>query len=663
MCTAMFTTASQVKGSLPPTLKIIILKIDGSHLQHDVSFELKSRLETMGFLPCEVFNISQTADMDWNGVTCIFLPELELPLLHNVTNELYIIVQRALSAVHEMLWITHSSNDPDVSPTNEMIAGLSRCIRTERADMKFITLALQDIKDACSISKRVISVFKSTIIKSSDVFEAEYTEKNGVLCINRVIQANALNEFVTSKTTTQRATLQKFGQDKDIDRALNMSIGSVGLLDTLQFVDDVQYPQPLLADEIEIETKAIGVNFRDVLVALGQVSSSYFGNECAGIVTRVGASASLEYKAGDRITCGAQGSFKTYARCNVASAHKIPPDMAFATAAALPVVFTTAYYALMHWARISKGESVLIHSGAGGVGQAAIQLAQLVGTEIFVTVGTKEKKRMIMNRYGIPDDHIFTSRDLSFAKGIKRLTSGRGVDVVLNSLAGEGLRSSWESIAPFGRFIEIGKKDIYTPGVSALGGLSMMPFAKNVMFASVDLAMIIKENNKLMRELMKAIMSLACGKKIFAPEPLQVYGASQVEEAFRFMQSGKHSGKIVIEVDQDDTVPVVPSLAPTYQFSPNATYLISGGLGGLGRSITRWMADRGARHFVLLSRSRSRNADVTAFVKNLIIKGINIATPPCDISDEKQLTVVLEECSETMPPIKGCVQASMVLKV
>lgn len=192
---------------------------------------------------------------------------------------------------------------------------------------------------------------------------------------------------------------------------------------------------------------------------------------------------------------------------------------------------------------------MLIHFGAGGMGEATIQLAKLFNAEIFATVGIEEKKILVISFYGIPEDHIFPSRDLWFRQGIKRMTIGRGIDIAINALAGEGLPATWEYMAPFGRFIEIGKKDIF-----AHSDLPMFQFANNVTFAAVDLNCIIREATKLLVSTMRSVLNLAADKKNYALKPNHVYAASQIIEAFRYLQSGKNIGKTLIEFEAEDVV-------------------------------------------------------------------------------------------------------------
>ncbi|KAF2704752.1 KR-domain-containing protein [Pleomassaria siparia CBS 279.74] len=262
-----------------------------------------------------------------------------------------------------------------------------------------------------------------------------------------------------------------------------------------------------------------------------------------------------------------------------------------------------------------------------------------------------------MERYGLAEDHIFYNRDTSFADGIMRVTKGRGVDVVLNSVSRRLLEASWNSVAKFGRFIEIGRKDVDTRGY-----LPMYPFIMNLSFSGVDLTMVLQENIKLGHELIKKVMTLAGTGELKPVYPLHPHKVVDVEKAFRFMQSGKSLGKIVLELERHHVVPTVLSGKPEYQLSSNATFLIAGGLGGIGRKISAWLVERGAKHLILLSRSSlDSNKRAIVVVEELRKQGIEVKCPRCDISDLVSLRAALEECS-SMPPIRGCFQATMSIR-
>lgn len=209
----------------------------------------------------------------------------------------------------------------------------------------------------------------------------------------------------------------------------------------------------------------------------------------------------------------------------------------------------TAYHALIEAGRLQREDKVLIHAGAGGTGQSAIQIAKVIGAEVFVTVGSETKKKLVMELYGIPEDHIFYSRNTTFAQGVMRMTHGRGVDVVLNSLAGDGLSASWECIASFGRFVEIGKRDIHTHTK-----LDMFHFAKNVSFSAVDIFGMSRERPDLVRKSLSAVMAMVAESKVHVSQPMRTYSVSEIEDAFRYMQSGKNVGKIVVDMKKDGQV-------------------------------------------------------------------------------------------------------------
>ena len=306
-------------------------------------------------------------------------------------------------------------------------------------------------------------------------------------------------------------------------------MASPGLLDTFRFEDDIGFQTDLAPDRVEIKVQATGMNFKDVMIALGQLAENQFGYECAGTVIRIGSSVDL--RPGDRVLgCTNTGGFSTCARVHETSVARIPAHMSFCAAAALPTAFCTAYYALFTLARLQEGESILIHSGAWGVRQAAIQLSKIVGAHIFTTVGTRKKNEFLTQSYGIPQDHIFSSRDLLLSRTLKRMTDG--VDVVLNSLGGEGLYESWSCLRTFGRFIELGKEDS-----NSMESLPLSPFPQTVTFSSVDLGAVMDKAKSVVAATLKALMALLEGPaRISTPQPLHVYKLSKLETAFRSMQ-------------------------------------------------------------------------------------------------------------------------------
>ncbi|KAL9029564.1 MAG: hypothetical protein Q9196_002212 [Gyalolechia fulgens] len=564
-------------------------------------------------------------------------------------------LQRLVKSASGLLWVFGSHRDSEADPLSETIAGFLRCMQSEYERLRVASLRIPLSTPASATIQDILKVFRRNFMSSVDDPESEYLVDSSLVQIPRIVEAKQLNSFISSKVTTANAEPKPFGDTPS--RRLKLNIAKPGLLESFQFVDDRTAEEPIASDEIELEVKATGVNFLDILIALGQIPSDHIGRDCAGIITQAGSNSG--HDVGDRVVCTTIGAYQTRARCKAAVACRIPDGISFTSAAALPTPFLTAYYALVEVSRIRPHESVLIHSAAGGTGQACIQIAQLYSAEIYATVGTEEKRELLRETYGIPDDHIFTSRSPAFTSGISAMTKGRGVDVVINSLAGEALRNTWEQcLAPLGRFVEIGKKDIMS-----LGQLPMSTFAKNVSFASVDLMMHLQETPAFVGGMLKRVVDLLVEGKISVQKPLAIFDASRIEEAFRLMQSGKNKGKMVIELGNQDLVPTVPSNLPTYHFDANATYVIVGGLGGLGRSIARWMASLKARHLILLGSSNPIREAGKVLVDELQAQGISVATPPCDVGNRAALERTLNQCRKTMPPIKGCIQGAMVLKV
>jgi NADPH:quinone reductase-like Zn-dependent oxidoreductase/acyl carrier protein len=397
-------------------------------------------------------------------------------------------------------------------------------------------------------------------------------------------------------------------------------------------------------------------SFRDVMVAMGQIPDSTLGYEVSGIVSKVG-TAVTRFSIGDRVCTIGKGTHRTLFRTKAILCQLIPERMSFEEAASLPLISCTVFQALVRIARIRKGQSVLIHSAAGGVGQAAIQLAKHYDAEIFATVGSAEKKSLIRGSYGIREDHIFNSRDLSFSKGVMRMTKGKGVDIVLNSLSGEALRESWHCLAPFGTFVEIGIKDI-------LGnvGLDMLPFLRDTTFASVNLEHIGRANPILMAEILDGTFELLHSGVTNAVTPLTAYPASEVEDAFRLMQTGQHIGKIVITFSNDDVVPVAANISHPAKIDANGTCLLVGCLGGLGRSLTSFLVKHGARHLAFISRSGASSIQQKTFISGLEQEGVNVRVYLWDAAHENQLQSTISQISSEMPKICGVVSGAMVLQ-
>ncbi|RHZ48345.1 hypothetical protein CDV55_100373 [Aspergillus turcosus] len=587
------------------------------------------------------------------GTVCIFLGELTKSCLVDVcANEFESIVNMA-ARCSGLLWVSCGGALDCKTPQQSLHLGLLRTLRAEYSGKRYVSLDIDPqrepwTKEAITSIK---TVFQAAFNDQPDASarETEYAERNGGFFIPRALQDQRLNSTIAATPASLGdSTVQPFCQSQ---RPVKLAVGTPGLLDSLYFTDDWNAVCELDTGAVEIEARAYGLNFRDVMVAMGQLDADTMGFECSGIITRVGQQAVAQgFKVGDRVCALLQGGWCTRPRAHWTNVVIIRDDLSFEEAASFPLAFATAYVALRDTARLQAGEKVLIHSATGGVGQAAVTIAQWIGAEIFVTVGSQTKREFITEKYQIPSDHIFSSRDPSFAMGLLAKTDGHGVDVVLNSLSGRLLQESFNCLCEFGRFVEIGKRDL-----ELNSRLDMHAFTRNVSFSSIDLLKWGTNRKKDVARVMKEIGKLL-GSKVLAPiSPITTYPIESIENAFRTMQAGQHIGKIVLTIGPESMVPVV-SAKPAFMLQGDETYLIVGGLGGLGSSICEWMVEKGARNLIVMSRTPVQGPFLLELQKSC-----NVRAVACDVTDSEQLKTALQSCAD-MPPIRGVIQGAMVLQ-
>jgi acyl transferase domain-containing protein/NADP-dependent 3-hydroxy acid dehydrogenase YdfG/acyl carrier protein len=435
-------------------------------------------------------------------------------------------------------------------------------------------------------------------------------------------------------------------------REYRVDMRAPGVLDNLVVREDAARRPG--CGEIAIRVAAAGLNFRDVMKALGiypddAADGLLFGDECAGTVTAIGEGVDA-FAPGDEVIAIGAGSLASSLVTRAEFAFARPADVSVEEAVTIPIAFLTALYALRHVGRLQPGERVLIHAATGGVGLAALHIARHIGAEVFATAGTEEK-RTFLRLLGVR--HVMDSRTLAFADQIHKLTDGAGVDVVLNSLAGEAISKGLECLAHGGRFLEIGKRDIYLN--SKLG---LRCFKKNVSFSAIDLSKVMAERPQQIKQLLGEITTLFAGRA--RPLPHRSVPIGNVAHAFRHMAKAKHIGKIVLSMRNED-VEVVPPDAPTVAFSRDTTFLITGGFGGFGLALAEWLVDHGATHLVLTSRRGAASADAERALASLEAKGARVLAVRADVTNPNDVARVLDSARRTMPPLRGVVHAAMVL--
>ena len=414
------------------------------------------------------------------------------------------------------------------------------------------------------------------------------------------------------------------------------------------------------ANEVEIAVEAAGLNFRDVLWVMGMLpeeavehgfSGPTIGMECAGKIARVGANVTA-LKPGDRVVAFASNCFGSHVTTDASAVATIPDELDLAAAATIPTAFLTAYYAFDYLARLEAGETVLIHGAAGGVGMAAIQIAKLKGAKVIGTAGSVRKRR-ILEMLGV--DHVLNSRSLEFADEVMKITGGVGVDVVLNSLAGEAITKSLQCLRPFGRFLEIGKRDLY-----ANSQIGLRPFRNNLSYFGIDADTLIVERADLARKIFKKVIAhFAAGE--LRPIPYQEVPVSRAAEAFRAMQQSRHVGKLVVSMraDKQTSLAVVRTDSVV---KAGATYLVTGGLGGFGLATAEWLVEQGATSLALLSRRGAVTEEAIAGVAKLERMGATVRAFAADIADPDSLAKVLATVRAEMAPLKGILHSAAVIE-
>ncbi|PYH84784.1 KR-domain-containing protein [Aspergillus uvarum CBS 121591] len=557
--------------------------------------------------------------------------EQQQPLLTTINEHELAQLQSITDRVAKIVWIVHGGfiggEKPDFAP----VLGLSRALMLEQPSLQFAVLDVDDERSSASSAaaadtlRNIVHVLDRLIHDPEPDFE--FAQRNG----NR--------ETVDLPLATARRC--KFG------------IKDPGQIDSIHFVQEEHHPTALQPDDVKISVKSVGMNAKD-LYAISDASCSC---ECAGVVTAAGDNVS-EFKAGDRVVAMAPGHFATVERFPHWAVSKLRDEEDFTTTSTIPIVFSTVIYALKHRANLQPGETVLIHSAAGGVGLAAIQYAKHLGAKIFATVGTESKKWFLVEKYGLDPAHIFSSRNSSFLPAIMEATSGQGVDVVLNSLTGDLLRSSFEACADFGRFVEIGKRDILDHGI-----LDMSTFGRNVSFMAFDLSNLYLPTKPTHHQLWKVLLTESLDfvrSKICEPcFPIKTFDASDITDAFRHFSLGTRLGKVTVSFQDPNTkIKVIPTKYET-AFSAHKCYLMIGCLGGLGRSLSKWMISSGARRFIFMGRSGTDKPEAQGMVDDLRAQGAHVTVIRGDVCRYEDVERAVAAAADY--PIGGVIQDSMAL--
>ncbi|SPJ72405.1 related to polyketide synthase [Fusarium torulosum] len=563
-----------------------------------------------------------------------------------------------------ILWLTRPSQletegELCSDPRWGLIQGAARVIRSELA-LDLATCEVETIDEqTLPVVEGVLAKFMRRRESRDDSIGAEYEfaiSRDGKVYIPRIYPFHLGDEL----KNVAAAALTAAAADDGAVQSSRLEIEKPGRLNTLRWVTQPSSTLTLAEDELLIEPKAVGMNFRDVLSVMGIIEVDVLGLEHAGVVRAVGGPGG-DVQVGDRVMVMGGYGFSTISKVTRDQCVTIPDALSFTDAATMGTVFATVIYALLDVGRLRAGQSLLIHSACGGVGLAALQIARMAGIEeIYCTVSVEAKRHHLETVCGIPSDRIFNSRDASFLPEIQRATHGRGVDVVLNSLSGELLHTSWDCVAEFGTMIEIGKRDLI-----GHGKLALHPFLLNRSYQCVDLDHLMRRRPSEGHRLLKLVVQYYREGHIQPINPVTVYNADDIGDCFLYMQKGQHIGKIVVSMESNDGKGPKASTATkqhNYRFNPAASYLLVGGLGGLGRAVSSWMVENGARHLIYLSRSAGETESDKGFFEELRSQECTVTGVKGDVTELADVQRAVTEAASVSVPLKGVINMSMVLR-
>lgn len=654
----------------------------------------------------DIFNVSTPDDIKsaTSGKVCIVMTEIGEPFMSHPSEAQFVAFQAVVASAHKILWITHGAYADSMCPQSNIISGLSRSIRSETT-MPFATLDLDVNFNFDSIAEVVQNVLRIAFGTSSSLQEMEFSHKEGQLFVPRVVNDEAMNEFAYLQTDPLAMQLQPFGQHQAENRSLRMQFetkaaGTSRAITGVYFTDDDSTSAaPLADDEIEFEVKAAGVGAWDVMAILGECGPCTSGIQASGIVKRVGRHLTdPRIQKGCRIACfstaiikkNGLSAFATLARTTTSMVFPLmSSEISFEHAAALPLAYSTAYHSLIDQARVQAGQRVLITCASDPVGEAAIALMHCTDAEVFVVARSSEEETKLLQRHqdSLQQGRIVVLNGKSQTAYkdaldcVLKLTCGEGFDVVLDltSASGSPLRELWmASLARFGCFVQVQEPTtaVLQKGranslqelqpLSILDTTALQP--KNASFITVDMLAMAAERPQMLKRIVIKVTELLEQGKLQPILSVGVYPFSQAQQVFQALQEHHEAGqqKCVLVPRDEDMVMAPPYHGPASRtiFKSDATYLIVGGTGGLGRGMARWMVQNGACNIVLLSRSATITPAVEKLVNEAKQSGAQVLVRKCNVAVEAEVSALLGWIAASagmLPPVRGVIHSAMVL--
>ncbi|KAI0127974.1 beta-ketoacyl synthase domain-containing protein [Xylariales sp. AK1849] len=636
---SMSATISCMPAVEPPkTAHLSILCHDSGAIQ---VAELSSFLTDQGF-ELEFFTLGQNLPVDQFVVSLL---DIKSPFLNDVTESQYSAFKKSILSIQEaaILWVTGASQIRCKNPNYSLILGVVRSLRRELG-LNIVTLELDSFsRDGWHA---VTSIVANMIQHSNGhgvILDTEYVFDEGTLYVGR---------FHSIKVSQE---LQEHSSEESAKRLSATKARGINGLFWEQFD-----PIPIAMRQIEVEVKAVGLNDEDMVSVNREFASKgegegQFGLEGCGIVRSVGPEVQ-HLQPGDRVVFSSSGCLSSHITLSEDRCVKLTDSISFSQAASIPYAYGIAMYALSEMGKLRTGQSILITQPCTAVGQAAIQVAQMLEAQVFCTPVSAEELAYLTSNFAVPETQIFDSNDMITSR-ILEATSGSGVDLVLNSFIGDMMSASWQCVAPFGTLVQFGNKD-QSDGSCSSGVVDLMDHSR--VFMRLDFAQLMAHRPLVCARMLARVCELHDTAKIRNVLPIKTYKASEVVEAFRDLQNGPAIGKIVIEMTGKTEDLEAKSPHRKTVLRPDRAYILVGGLGGLGQATARFLVEQGARHLLFFSRSAHTFPERhPEYLKELQAYGCNVQFTSGSVDD---MADVMKVISLATVPIAGILNAAMSLQ-
>ncbi|KAK2021943.1 hypothetical protein LX32DRAFT_574456 [Colletotrichum zoysiae] len=567
------------------------------------------------------------------------------PFFEDIEEQRFRTLQKLLAGIGEkrLFWVTRPSQVQCKDPRYATAIGAIRSIRNEDT----IHLATCEVDDVFRSLDEVADAFVHFHFQNEQEDDSflpnyEYAIVNGTINVPRFYPFTFDDERLSSRVAEEHVSLvaQKPGR-------------------LASLVWESRRPKPLVRDQVDIEVFYAELSPKDVAQVMG--NSPYpaggLGISSSGRISAVGPDVK-DFAVGDRVIGLFSGSFSSHLRTSATLVEKVPDSISLEEAATLPAAFGTALAALHHAGNLQTGQSVLIHNATGNVGLAALQLAQASRADVYVTVGTEAEVTYLVENFGLPRDHIFWFTDDGFLGGVLKATGGEGVDLALNSLSGDLLHATWKSVAEFGKMVEIGTTDLF-----GAGKLELNSFLGGRSYTGVNLEALVAKKRSVVKGLLRSIVELLEKGSIVPLAPRVVYEASDVENAIRHVQENKDLNKVILQLRGADgrlnigtgTVKVADE---ALKVDKTASYLLAGGLGGIGTVLARYLIESGARRIVSFSRNAGSRPDEQDIIREFESMGCEVVLVKGDMVNRDDVFRAVKAA----PNLKGILHSPMLLQ-